>query len=581
MGPVFRILALLQRPNGRGSMCALVAAVCLAPAWLFFDPTSYLPRDALAIYRMRSDDFPYCSASRNWTRTVHNLFVPHNTHIVPAWRLVTWGLVAWAGRLSRLPVVLATASFSILVALMLLTGRLVARETGQAWLGLAAMLAVGTSPLVFCAATWYSAGQPLWAGFGIQAMLWYLQGWRRTGGWVRLVLASLAAAAAGWLWTVGHLAGPVGATYLWVDGRSRCRFAAAVPLLASVLAFGVGMSMGGRQIDATLSLHGRTTREAFKPFPGVVHTLQAIPENLVFGNLGLIAETTELQGAVLSFALIATWVWSRSPCWRFNPLESAGVVMVLGSYFFEWSVRGYKLYPELRLVVVPWYDGIPQIGAVLFASGWCAGSRPRSMPRLILPVSRRGGLVVLSIAAGMIALYRPRVETVWRRWPGNAPALLPSERERFPVPWLQTLRTNAVAGNRASWQRRHLRKLEQVEAVGRRLGIGSDAIHRVFGRLPAPDLPEVYDAVDLLDLPHTGPETDAVRIHRALGPLLVVEPEPRPEWIEPGEPWPPETLIPAGEPAAGQPALNRDLQHPAAPDLSLRSGAQEVGRCPS
>jgi len=369
-GPVFRTLAWLGRPMGRGSTCVLVAAVCLAPAWLFFDPTGYLPRDPLAIYRMRSDDFPYCSASRNWTRTVSNLFVPHNTHIVPAWRLVTWGMVAWAGRLSRLPVVLATASYAILVALMMLTGRLVARETGLAWLGLAAMLAVGISPLVFCAATWYSAGQPLWAGLGIEAMLWCLQGWRRLGGWVRLVLASLAAAAAGWFWTVGHLAGPVGAAYLWVDGRSRCRFAAGLPLLASVLAFGVGMGLGGRQIDATISLHGRTTREAFKPVPGVVYTLQAIPENLVLGNLGLIAETTELQGAVLSLALIATWAWSRSPRWRFNPLECAGGVTVLGSYFFEWCVRGYKPYPELRLVVVPWYDGIPQIGAVLFAAGW-------------------------------------------------------------------------------------------------------------------------------------------------------------------------------------------------------------------
>jgi hypothetical protein len=341
------------------------------------------------------------------------------------------------------------------------------------------------------------------------------------------------------------------------------------------------MGLGGRQIDATLSFHGRTTRQAFKPVPGVVYTLQAIPENLVLGNLGLIAETTELQGAVLSLALIATWAWSRSPCWRFNPLESAGVVMVLGSYFFEWSVRGYKPYPELRLVVVPWYDGIPQIGAVLFAAGWCSGSRPRGMPRHILPLSRRGGLVVLSVAAGMIALYRPRVETVWRRWPGNAAALLPSERERFPVPWLQTLRTNAVVGNRAAWQRRHLMKLEQVEAVGQRLGIGRDAIHRVFGRLPAPDLPEAYDAVDLLDLPRTGPETDAVRIRRALGPLLVVEPEPRPEWIAPGEPWPPEILIPTGEPAAGPPALHRDVQDPASPGLSTRSGAPEVGRCPS
>ncbi len=112
-------------------------------------------------------------------------------------------------------------------------------------------------------------------------------------------------------------------------------------------------------------------------------------------------------------------------------------------------------------------------------------------------------------------------------------------------------------------------KLEQVEAVGQSLGIGRDAIHRVFGRLSAPDLPEVYDAVDLLDLPLMGAERNAVRIRRALGSLLVVEPEPRPEWIAPGEPWPPEILIPAAEPAAGQPALIRDVQDPVSPDLSL------------
>ena len=164
--------------------------------------------------------------------------------------------------------VLATASYGILVAVMLMTGRLVARETGGPGLGLAAMAAVGTSTLMFSAATWYSAGQPLWAGFGILVTLWYLQGWRRTGGSLRLVLASVAAIVAGWLWTVGHLAGPLGAIYLWADGRTRCRFAAVVPLLASVLAFAVGMGLGGRKIDATVSLHGRTAREAIDPIHG-------------------------------------------------------------------------------------------------------------------------------------------------------------------------------------------------------------------------------------------------------------------------------------------------------------------------
>jgi hypothetical protein len=551
MGLSSRIQAWLGHPLGFTSTLVLLFGVALAPAWLFFDPLSYIPRDPIATYRLTNDDFEYCSASRNWTRTLEGLFTPHNTHIVPAWRLVTWGIVAFAGRLSRLPEALATASYGILVAVMLMIGRLVARETCRPGIGLAAMAAVGTSSLMFSAATWYSAGQPLWAGFGILVTLWYLQGWRRSGGSLNLVLASMSAIVAGWLWTGGYLAGPLGAIYLWTDGRTRCRYAAAVPFLASVLAFAVAMGLGGGKIDATVSLHGRTAREAFDPIHSAQYTMQAIPENLVFGNLGVITESTALQGALLTVAILLAWAWARSPQCRFNPLESTGAAMVLGSYFQAFILRGYKPFAELRLVVVPWYDGIPQIGAVLFVAGWCSGPRPARMPRHLLPLTRFSGLVVLSLAVGLVLLNRPRVDTLWRMRPGNMPILLPSELARYPVPELQTLRTSAIVRDRAAWQRRHLAKLEQAEAVARRMGIGRDAISRVFGRVPAPDLPEVYDAVGLLDLSREGTETNPVVIRQALGPLLAVEREPRPDWVAPEEPWPPGLPVQAPVPRKG------------------------------
>src|SRR4051812_28288730 len=125
MGLGSRLQAWLDRPLGFASTLALLIGVVSAPAWLFFDPLSYIPRDPIATYRLMNDDFAYCGASRNWASTVAGLFIPHNTHIVPVWRLVTWGMVASAGRLSRLPDVLATASYGILVAVMLMTGRLV------------------------------------------------------------------------------------------------------------------------------------------------------------------------------------------------------------------------------------------------------------------------------------------------------------------------------------------------------------------------------------------------------------------------------------------------------------------------
>ena len=76
---------------------------------------------------------------------------------------------------------LAVASYSILIAVMLLTARLVARETGATAVGLAAMALVGTTSVMLTPAIWYSAGQPLWAGFGILATLWYAQSYRRSG----------------------------------------------------------------------------------------------------------------------------------------------------------------------------------------------------------------------------------------------------------------------------------------------------------------------------------------------------------------------------------------------------------------
>ncbi len=96
------------------------------------------------------------------------------------------------------------------------------------------------------------------------------------------------------------------AVYLWVDGRRRCRIAAAVPLAATVIAVAVSLALASSRIESTISFHGRTVREAVSPVQGLLHTLQAIPENLAFGNLGLAVQTTPAQGAVLTLGLIGS-----------------------------------------------------------------------------------------------------------------------------------------------------------------------------------------------------------------------------------------------------------------------------------
>jgi hypothetical protein len=136
----------------------------------------------------------------------------------------------------------------------------------------------------------------------------------------------------------------------------------------------------------------------------------------------------------------------------------------------------------------------------------------------------------------MIVLNRPRVDVLWR---GSVPALLPAEQKMFPIVTLQSMRATTLLFDRAQWQRRHLRRLDQAQTIASRLGIGRDAVGSVFGRLDMPELPDVYDAAGLLDLPERGRPVDPDVVRRALLPYAFKEPEPRPGWLPKGEPWPP------------------------------------------
>lgn len=574
---------LLQRPIGWMGLCVLVLVLAAAPYVLFFDPVdiipwrAHVPRQPLDTYLLFSDDVAYVAGSRTWSRTVANFLMPHNTHIVPAWRIVTWGLVRCAGNLERLPQVFAVASYSILVAVMLMTGRLVMRETGKTVLGLAAMMLVGTTSLMAAPATWYSAGQPLWAGYGILATLWYAQSYRRSGGSLALLLSAITAPLAGELWTVGHMAGPTAAVYLWFDGRRRCRLAAIVPLAATVLAVVLSLAMTARPIDARISFHGRTAQQALDPVQGMFHTAQAIPENLVFANLGLFVETTQTQGVILTLALLFLWTrraWRRPvrreqagkaqlpgcelPSGQFplGSLECAGAALVLGSYLVEWSFRGYFEFRWLRPInlhaIVPWYDVIPQIGAALVVVGWWS-SRGSDHSRALFqkrpsPATWRGALAVLALTGCMIVLNRPHLDSLVR---ATVPSMLPSERKRYPLPRLQTMRAGVLMESQAEWQRAHLRRLDKAQEVARRVGLSRDMLHATLGHPRVsgavgqlrPELYEHYDAIGLLDLPEHGGHTVSAAVLVSLLDYFKQEPEPRPGWLPPNEPWPPPAEI--------------------------------------
>lgn len=494
----------------------LALLICVAPLQLYLG--------SLRNYRLHSDDFPYLAASRTLDRTFDHLLVPHNTHIVPAWRLLTWMVSAASGRLSNLQPSLAVVTYGTLVLAMLALGLLVSRETGRASVGLGAMAVLGTSSLMRSAATWYSAGQALWAGIGILAALLLLQSWRLRGGPWRLALGCVAGVLAGWLWTVGYAGAAVGSVYLWADGRRHCRRAAVLPLAVGLLAAGLTLALAGRSIDARVSFHGRTSAEALDPIQGAAHTVQSISETLLLGNLGIETETTFGQAAVIAALIGVAWVWSRVRTGDAGPLEWAGGSLVLISYLIEWSFRGYLPFESLR-GVVPWYDTIPQIGAVLFATGWISNAGRTLPARPIACPGRMEAVWLVLITIGMLALHQEQVDEILLArtpWIADEDAweILPAEVRRR--------RALALAEEHATWQHEHLVRLEAAEEVASRAGIGRDAIRQAFGRLDVPELPEVYDATDLLDVDEEGQVHDPNQVRAALSGYVEVKPAPRP-----------------------------------------------------
>lgn len=496
-----------SRPLGHGASAVVTLVAFLAPIWLFWDPLTH--------YRLQTDDFAYAAASRTPQRTAANLLVPHNTHVVPAWRVLCLA-VAGVGPLERLADGMVLVAYAGLVGTMGAVGFLVTLETGRRGWGLLALVAVGSTSIMEAAGTWFSAGQTLWASLGIVWTLIWAHTWARTGRRGPLLLTVPSAWLAGGMWSVGHIAGLAGCAYLSGVADPRRRQAAWVPLIGSLAAIGAGFLLKGHELATGVRVDGRTPGEAFSPARGVLYTLQAIPENLVFGNLGLNVTTTAVQGALLTLALIVVWLTGLRRAGRTpGPLERAGVALIALSYVAEYGIRGYKPFAELRGVAVPWYNTIPHVGFVLFLAGWARGSATAGGIR---ELTWRGALAALAFQAFLMGMNAPRVLGLWDA--NLAPMSVEDARRAYLEPGYRRERALRMAADWARRQRRDLSRLDRAEAEARRLGIGREAIRAAFGRVHVSELPEPYDAADMLGVAEDGPLRDPQQVRAALGRWL-------------------------------------------------------------
>ena len=517
-----------REPAGAWVLAALTVLILAAAKWLM--------DDQIRSNSLGDDDFTYIAHSRDWPTTRENLLTPNATHIVPIFRLWTWVLVKASGELRGMPRVFGVASYLGLAVTVAALGLLVTKETGQTALGLAAATILGISSVIVPTATWYAAGQALWAGAWTLFTILIARAWSNNAGAWRLGLAALAAVSAPAVWTGGLLAGPAALAYLLVKKSSVGRGALLALVGATALGFLFILILTRGMIKQTPLIWEEHPELWPRPIQGVLHVAQAIAETLVFGNLGLDVITTPFQAVVLLLGLASLWAWSRGGPGGINPLEAAGATIVVGSYALVYLFRGNLPFSSLRPVT--WYNAIPQVGAVLFAAGWWAGLRPASPG----PMTRRGALAVSALVVTTALIQAPRVE---RQFIANAPPMTPVEARGFLEPDVQRVRALYLNIDRRNRQARALARLDKIQSLANRENIGRQTLQAVYGHLTIPGIkrdPRALDAFELLSLSQNGPSApvDIPRLRATFDVLLIPEPRVRPPWLRKYDPLPPE-----------------------------------------
>jgi hypothetical protein len=506
----------LARPVWRPLAWLLAATLCLLPGRLF--------SDELSNARLKGDDFAFLAECRGGDEPLRNLFQPHNAHVVPLFRLLTATTARMSGSLPDVALVQSWVTQSALVGLMLCSGAFVARETRSMPTGLATMIALGVSSVVFPATTWYAAGQTLWAAFFAALGLLMLQCWRTSGRVAWQIVASLIAFLAPFWWGGGVAVGFAGAAYLFCALPVRSRRTALWPIAATILAVVAASPFGfsawrSAETGSALSVGNRLARTA-------THVSQAVPESLLFQNLGLDVSTTPAQGIALVMAFLAFRLACRRTAWKLNTLEAPGLVLVVLPYTLAFGLRAQFEFSSLR--DLGWYDTLPQLGFVLIVAGAFQANRLVEPGKPRLP-QRWEFLALVGFAVLMFGLNQPRLERILI---AAAPEMSVAERARFLTPHLQRLRAVYLESELAAAQRRALARLVQVKKLAAKWNLSRATLRGRFGVIQLPGWPQglsEFDALDVIALRESGGAPLTAEMTMILRQELTPEPPPSTE----------------------------------------------------
>jgi hypothetical protein len=323
------------------------------------------------------DDFQILARGATWQRTVDDLWVPQNEHVMPLGRLLTYALMRVGGRATLLPWTAGLVGPLALLAALPLVYLFVRRELGHAFYGLVAAVLFGVSSVYQQAVYWFAAAFSVLALDMILLALLAAQRWRQTGRGLWLAVSALACfLAPGWF-ASGVLAGPLCVLYLISpECPRRVQETRALllgvgksflPLLGTLLFLAVSLPLAGPYLQRLEHHEHRPLAEAIDLRVGLVYTLRSVVDNLLLGMAGVSTVVVPMPGVVvvLTLAAVAAWWW-----WRRVPdrrLLLLGLGMIGSTYLLAYSARARWEYESMS----GWsrYHLLPQLGLALFISG--------------------------------------------------------------------------------------------------------------------------------------------------------------------------------------------------------------------
>jgi hypothetical protein len=406
-----------------------------------------LHQSGMSGYAMSWDDFPLVRDGLHWEQTQRSLWQPFNNHLFPLFRLLTWSVVAAAGRLSAVPDYLFFAWLVGLAVSLLTLYEFVSRETGCTTTGWVAVLLAGMTSTYHLSAGLYATTQIFWAIAFCLIMLVCLQSMRDGFRWSALVAAAVVAMLAPAWRTEGVLAGPLGSLYCLsgaIGTHARQRAAAIIaPSAGTCMFLAVVFAMCGMDFLGSPGSINGAPLVTFDPIIGAYLTARMATEHLLLWNLGLRGELSTEQFLVLFALLVGVGVfWARrAPRW---PLVMCGLGLMIFSYMLVYTTRGNLALEGVRRS--PWYLIFPHFGWALFVS---AGLAPM-VPTQVGVVGTHKLIRVASLGLALYLLHRPVIARM------DEPAL-------------------------AASQRRELKELEQIEKLSHRDGIDATSLREAIG----------------------------------------------------------------------------------------------------